>query len=221
MDATWVDIPMSVSVQSTRFSRGIYLRQPYETSVSGTFKVEIKPLYNKAVTSDFQFNFEIRLKIVSSAAWISCNDNAVLHSNGKVISILVDPSSLSPGLYCEFVRVYDENRPDLGPICSIPVTVTKPVVIPKGTSEYNIGVLSFEPGCVERRFIVPPQGCQYIDAVIKDTRDADGTSGDASPSTLVLHALQLYKGTPYRDNEKDVSISPLLFSYYIMYMYIR
>lgn len=206
----WVDIPMLVTIQSSRFARGIYLRQPYETSIAHTFKAELEPYFHKNISADRKFNFEIRIKLVPTAEWITCNEYAVLYSAGKVISIQVDPSKLSPGLYCEFVRVFDETRSDLGPVCSIPITVTKPNVLPNATTELNLGVMSFEPGHVERKYIVPPYGCQYIDAVIRDMRhEVVDESSDSSVSTLVLHAIQLFKGVAYRDNEKDVSLMSL------------
>lgn len=288
----WSDIPVNIKIQSERFSRGIYLKQPYETSNASTYKVLIEPFFKEKTAAAVKVHFEVRLKLESSASWVRCNEHVILLASGKDIQVYLDPTGLTEGLHVEFIRAFDEDNLQLGPIFSIPITVVKPEVI--HTTEVSFGIMNLSPGERVRRFICPPLGCQFVDAVIKDIRHVaqsstslsavteagDGTvrfnlgessttitagegstgfeharesnrklnnnhgSGselndfgdtfslinetlkatngtsvgseneynapDISPSVIVVHALQTFRGTPYRDNEKEsyVTLKP-------------
>ena len=143
----------------------------------------------------------------------------------------------------------------IGPLFEIPVTVVKPEVMVPNTLSYEFGVRSLASGERVRKFLVPPLGCTYIDAVIRDCRtikDEDesiqshpvaddkisnvppeeeedgrgiisadvgeelygggGTGVDGSGKQIVLHSIQLFRGTPYRDIEEKVRLINMLYA---------
>lgn len=269
----WADILITINLQSERFNRGIYLRQHYETSNASTYVASIEPFFKEKTPPAVKVNFEVRVKLECSASWFRCNEHIILLASGKQLTIFVDPTGLTEGVHAEFVRGYDEDNYQLGPMFVIPVVVVKPEVVT--ATHYSLGQLSLAPNERYRRFIVPPKGTQYVDAIIRDTRQSgtaspsndalqhqapthenlasvssvrfnphpsvlgevkrqgsetetldsfsminetvkatqagtsiaesviEYTSPDISPSLIVVHALQLFRGTPYRDNEKD------------------
>lgn len=259
------DIPFKVQVNSERFTKGIYLRQPQETSVLNTFKVNISPMFESCgySTEDSadasttgaiahgpldKINYEQRIVLKKSMNdgidFIRCPQKVLMTRSGKLISITVDPRNLTPGVvYSEYVRGYvddgedglTEGKPFL---FDIPIVVVKPVVIAPGIGEYCLNnpykPLVFDDSTVRvRNFIAPPEGCQYVDVIVSDTRqlqqpkrstdgasetssdtsvydselscDGDGTD-DSTVRMIVLHALQVFNGTPYKHNEKQVYI---------------
>ena len=215
-----VDIPVRFEVLSRRFSRGIYFRQPSESTVSSTLKVEIKPrfdllpegelesaYFNGKSIQEAKIDYELRLNLVSSCDWIKAPQNVLLVQSGKIISVQVDPTRLAQGVHVEFIRAYDVNNPQKGCIFKIPVTVVKPEVISPLVVSHNLGTnLELPPTDRVRRFIVPPPGCTFIDVILHDKRhhsSEENCAGDSSTRMVVVHALQLLPGEPYRDHEKQ------------------
>jgi hypothetical protein len=103
----------------------------------------------------------------------------VSESSSPLLSSLLSPSSSSsPFKSSSSSPLYVHIRMHvLGPQFEIPVTVVRPETIKDGSpswcleSDSNDKVVSFKPNERIRRFIVPPKGCTYIDAVIVDSRD--------------------------------------------------
>lgn len=220
MHDTSLDIPIRFEVLSRRFSRGIYLRQPSESTVSSTFKVEIKPQFALLPDNDKELSyfggnsiqhakidFEMRLSLESSCDWIKVPSKVLLVQAGKIISVQVDPTKLIPGVHVEFIRAFDESNPNKGCVFKIPITVVKPEVIPPHVISHTLGTdLQLPPTDRVRKFLVPPPGCSFIDVVVKDRRnscESDQYSDDSSTRMVVVHALQLLPGEPYRDHEKQ------------------
>ena len=166
------DINFSIKCHHTNFSQGIYLRQPHESSTANTYSFTILPEFpENLLDQSIKFKFEMRLRLESTAAWITVPQYALLLQSGKQISIYIDPRKLPIGLHVEFIKIYDVNRPlSNGPIIKIPITVIRPVILQDGVTSYNLRCLKFEPGERVRKFITPPRGCTYIDMVIRDPR---------------------------------------------------
>ena len=203
-ESKWKDIGFSIKVESQRFSRGIYLRQPLEANTADTFKVAITTDFHDDVSAMAQTEFESRTLLSSTVPWVKCAERVLLVQGSKSIAIFIDPRDLPPGVHVAFVRGCDEGHPELGPQFQIPITVVRPEIIPYQCPSYrmemvnkkNTGVsgvptsntdkynLTFSPGERMRRFIVPPRGCTFIDAVITDSRIEQGsTSVSTSTST--------------------------------------
>ena len=158
-------IPIKVEVNSERFTRGIYLRHPYETSIVNSYKVDITPMFvacgeqltnsglpvhtNNILESRFiqgvdltrQIHYERRVRLVSSASWIKCPSRMLLVQSGKQISIVVDPRELKyECVYSEFVRGYpDTDEEDVKEIMKQPFIFDIPITVirPKVIGEHT------------------------------------------------------------------------------------
>lgn len=223
----WSDIGYKIDLGSERFVRGIYLRQYQETLTANTFKCTVTPIFHDEVSPDVKVNFEVRVKLSCSVSWIEIPEHLLMTEAGKTFSIYVDPTKLSSGVHNGFVKAYDETRPGAGPIFEVPVTVIKPDLVPDGTINLDVGDLNLIAAERHRRFLVPPKGCTFVDCIITDTRhtlssppetvmgvkesnedqDQLPPGMDSSGRMIVLHALQTFRGTPYRDNEKHSYIT--------------
>ena len=260
-----LDYHLEVEVVNDNFTRGIYLRHPSEVNSLGTYKVTVKPIFPVNISVDIRIGFEWTLELQSSAAWVRCADYLMFAQSGKTFSVEVDPTLLGEGFHTAYIRAYVHGNRAAGFVCEVPITVIKPIVIfpcswtedicssndivptrsstelTPGSNQWSLGVVRLEPGERYRKFIVPPLGCTYIDAIITDSRhaaveggescddqvdDAEGASeavsagsgaADSSGRMVLLHALQLIKGIPYRDNEKDVS--DLIISFHANFIY--
>lgn len=211
----WKDVWYKVSVNSERFARGIYLRQPHEASTASSFEVTVTPQFHEDTLPATKVKYEVRVKLAPTVSWVKCAEHCVLMQAGKSVAVMVDPRALPPGLHTAFVEGFVDSPEgtDMGPLFKIPVTVVRPEIFPEGTTTLDIGAVTFSEAERYRRFIVPPSGCQFVDLVVNDTRTpsravADGSSTgenkvDDNSRLLALHALQLFRGTPYRDNEED------------------
>ena len=219
------DIGYKIDLNSERFTRGIYLKQYYETLTANTFKCTVSPIFHEDTAPNVKVSFEVRVRLTCSASWVEIPEHVLMVEAGKTFSIYVDPTKLPLGINNCFVKAYDEARPGAGPIFEVPITVVKPELIPDGTTVLDLGEYKLQPAERKRSFIVPPRGCTFIDCILRDTRDAsealvppstsnsvdstpaDQISTDSSGRMIVLHSLQTFRGTPYRDNEKEIYIT--------------
>jgi tripeptidyl-peptidase-2 len=203
----WAGVHYNVTVQGDRFKRGIYLRGDVETCSKDTFKVQIDAIFKDNATVEEKIAYEVRMHLETTADWVKCPPKLLMVKSEKVITVSVDPSKLLPGVHVAFVNVYDEANMERGVLFRVPVTVCKPVVIARGVTDLDLGLLTFDVDSRIRDFIILPPGCTYIDVVVRDARsitDATKDSVDLTPRLLVVHAVQLYSGVAYRDNEKQV-----------------
>lgn len=236
---TSLDIPIRFTVMSRRFSRGIYLRQPSESAVSSTFKVEIKPQFSLLPEGDKEtvyfggrtiqqtkISFEMRLSLVSSCDWIKAPPKVLLVQAGKLISIQVDPTKLSPGVHVEFIRAYDENNLEKGCVFKIPVTVVKPQVMAPLEVAHCLGTnLNLPPSERIRRFLVPPPGCSFIDVVVKDRRVSCASpehSDDSSTRMVWAHRIILIFTRAFTASHLHItSLSYHLFRYSLFHFTLQ
>ena len=227
-ESKWKDIGFSIKVESQRFSRGIYLRQPLEANTADTFRVAISTDFHDDVSPMAQTEFESRTLLSSTVPWVKCAERVLLVQGSKSIAIFIDPRDLPPGVHVAFVRGYDEGHPELGPQFQIPITVVRPEIIPYQCPSYRMemvnikstgvsGVptsntdkcnLTFTPGERMRRFIVPPRGCTFIDAVITDSRIEQGSASTSTPSPPVISSTvpPVSSNTDTGDVEVEVEV---------------
>lgn len=224
-----LDYALNVTVQSSSFRRGIYLRHPSEVSKRETYKVTVDPIFPELASSDAKLNFELKLRLSCPDQWVTCPDYLILAKSGKTFSIEVDPRALPEGMHVSSVQGSLDDHPEAGFIFQVPITVLKPQIV-SGFDAYgprddmdnsmSLGTLSLEQGERLRKFLVPPLGCTYIDAIISDSRHAPlegaestsaapdeketSVSGDASSRLLAVHAVQLMQGSSYSKHEKQV-----------------
>ena len=169
-----IDLPLRVRVAGdVRFSRGIYLRQPAEIAATSTHSIEVRPQFREDAQPEDKFNFEMRLSLRSSAAWLRCPDRVELLQGGKVFSVQLDPCALPEGLHVASVTAFDEANPHKGAVFELPVTVIVPLVVGSGGSgggnvddadamELTLPTVTLHPCERVRKFIVPPLGCTGI-----------------------------------------------------------
>lgn len=147
----WYDVGYNISCNSERFERGIYLRQPYETSIENTFKIDITPKFKEGTPNEVLYNYEVRMKLVASQRWVTCPDHMLMTNAGKLINVIVDPTKLPPGLHVCIIKCYKEQQYNVTgdnshnlSLIDIPITVMKPEVLPVGITslscDYNLEV---------------------------------------------------------------------------------
>ena len=225
------DIGYKIDINSERFSRGIYLRQYYETLTANTFKCTVSPIFHENTSPDVKISFEVRVNLViqyigCNEGWVEIPDKILMTEAGKTFSIYVDPSKLPTGIHTCLVKAFDDARIGAGAIFEVPITVIKPEFISDGTTSFEFGTLNLLPGERRRSFLVPPKGCTYVDCIVRDTRSSTESSVpstqtsieganpadqiasiDSSGRMIAIHSLQIFRGTPYRDNEKQTYIT--------------
>lgn len=202
----WSGVHYKVIVLGDRFKRGIYLRGSLETSIKDSFKVAVTPTFRDKVSAEDKIEYELHLDLESTQSWVQCPASMLLVRSEKVFTITVDPSQLPSGVHVAFVRAFEEGNREKGFIFQVPVVITKPQIVPKGTSEMDLGLIEFTEVDRYRKFLIPPSGCNFVDIIVKDPRLAATQAADASPRVLVLHTVHLFMGVPYRDFEKQVKL---------------
>jgi tripeptidyl-peptidase-2 len=201
------DVAYHVTIDSLSGSpRGVYLRQPHETTVAHSLSVAVEPVWpmqDNPTTESQQakIKFQRQFKLKSTCpAWVKVPSDFVLMSEGRSFKMDVDPRGLPPGLHTAQVLAVDTATPDAGPLFQVPVTVTVP--LPNPSSEkttIDFGDLTFGPAEVRRFFVVPPLGTTWMDVVLTDTRE---DTEDASAKLYALHTVQLLPHAAYRDFEE-------------------
>ena len=133
-DTPFEDVSYSVRIDGKAGNpRGIYLRQPDETSVKQTFGISVSPRFQRKgvdIEDEHQkqrIDFELMCAIESTADWVSVPDHFMLMNNGRVFKINVDTSQLPPGLHTADVLGYDSHNMGRGPVWRVPITVAKPL----------------------------------------------------------------------------------------------
>ena len=200
------DVHYHVAIENLSGSpRGVYLRQPHETSVPLSLAVSIDPQWRRQdvttrTAQQEKIAYETHFTITSTApGWVKTPAHFILMNNGRSFKIDVDPSQLPPGLHTAQVLGVDANHPDAGPLFRVPITVTKPMPLPEDTTTLDLGVLSFTPAETKRFFVVPPLGATWMDVVLTDMRQP---SEEAYTKLYALHTVQLLPHAAYRDFEQ-------------------
>lgn len=111
---------------------GIYLRDPFETSRSNTFLVDVSPAWPSwRSTSDKLAFGTVGLRLESSApAWVTVGSFLALPAGGRSFSVAVDPSALPPGAHFAEVIGFDARAEPSAvpcPVFRLPITVVKPI----------------------------------------------------------------------------------------------
>jgi len=173
-----------------------------------TFSLTVDPIFHDGISIEEKIKFEVRVRLECSAPYVQCPENVYLNSQGKTFNVVVDPRQLGVGVHVTKLKGYDE-RYKIGPIFEFPITIIKPEVVSEHTTSLAIDTVALEEAQRYRRFVVPPRGCQFIDVVIHDARQSSAAATDDSNDSarnIIFHALQIYKGVPYRDHEKEDAI---------------
>ncbi len=185
-------------------TRGVYLRQPEETSVKQTFSVAIDPIFGTNDDADAELQqkrieFEMKTSLQATEPWVEVPDYFMLMHNGRSFKFTVDPTNLEPGLHTAQILGYDMNNMSFGPRFSVPITVAKSL---DQSSSISLGELEFEYNEVKRFFLDVPIGATWMDVTVKDCREQD-LDQENSNRLLVLHTIQLLPHKAYRDAQEQ------------------
>jgi tripeptidyl-peptidase-2 len=193
----------NVVIKDRNNARGVYLREPAETSQLQEITVQVTPKYPKhddPTQNPTKFGMEMQLSLECSAEWISAPNYMIMASSGRGMNIRVDPTNLKPGFHYGTIAAYDTANPSLGAVFKIPVSVCKADVAQSNVVQYNN--LRFRSGDIVRNFIQVPNGANFADITVS-------TVGRPTPARFIVHVLQLNTDTRYTTFEQEFAFSLL------------
>ena len=82
----------------------------------------------------------------------------------------MSPASLPPGAHYAEVAGIDASARGVGPLFVLPVTVLMPhadLSLPGAPPVATFEALHFNPGHIERRFVVPPRGASWATICVR------------------------------------------------------
>jgi tripeptidyl-peptidase-2 len=181
-------------------ARGVYLREADATAAVSTHEVSVTPKWHEDTPPEAKTSLDLHLNLTSDAPWCRVPSHLHMASGGRGFSVVIDPSSLAPGLHCATITgtlpTGSDSSSSAGSLFQVPITVVKPQVprVPTVNQDITCGL-----GSVHRHFYAPPPGATWVDVTIQDQRE--GSDPDGSSRIMALHLVQLVPKTPYRDQE--------------------
>ncbi|CDW52111.1 tripeptidyl peptidase 2 [Trichuris trichiura] len=150
-------------------SRGVYLRELYEVQQPSEVVVFIEAAFNEhtlaALEPCVRFQFSRLLALRCEAEWVRIPTHLEINSAPRSFRLRIDPTRLEPDRVHYAEVMISTDKPILGPVLCIPITV----VIPMQPKECVNEKLSFTnvllsvSGC-RRHFIHVPKGCNTAGA---------------------------------------------------------
>ncbi|MGP1272112.1 MAG: S8 family serine peptidase [Phycisphaerales bacterium] len=171
-------------------TRGIYLREPYETDEPTEISIDLTPSWPEDTDNRRKVDFEMRLKLEATEPWIETARFHNLASSGRSTTVRVDPTGLQPGAHFAQILAYDEARPERGPAFTMPVTVIKGIELDANDAYTHRETITTTSGQLQKWFFHTPDHATWMDVII--TRRDDDTS-----RTLVVHTTQLREDQPF------------------------
>lgn len=164
------NMQFSVSIaEGGNVHRGLYLREPAETSQLIQRGVRIKPHFpgddDSGKLNPSKVAFEIKVALVATQSWIMAPDHMILMHSERTFVMRVDPTHLPPGVHYGEIHGFDVNCVAMGPIFRVPVTVLKPSPLGKDGSDNSVFVqnrVKLTPGEIKRYFIHVPHGATWF-----------------------------------------------------------
>ncbi|KAI8836057.1 subtilase family-domain-containing protein [Chytriomyces cf. hyalinus JEL632] len=196
-----LDVFYEVAVTGPNRGRGLYLRNPVETSVVQRPSVNVKPLFVRpldAETTSKMLEFEAHVSLQSTVPWIQCPEFVMIPSKGRDFLINVDPTGLAPGLHVGDILGIDTNLPSAGPLFRIPVTVCKV----DNTAVADVALtrfsnMEFTSGEIVRKYISVPSYANFATITVK-SKDRVGNAA------FWLMMEQIHAQTPYSSFENGM-----------------
>ncbi len=185
-----------VRVLSLHNARGIYLREPSETSHPVDLSINVRPVFPEDADNRDKVDYEMHVALEATEDWVQTGSGFVLTHGGLMFSVRVDPTRLAPGVHFAEILGHDSTTKNRGPIFRIPVTVIRTV---PSASQAGVAIeerLSLQPGQVERRFLAVPEECTWADVSLK--LETEGNS-----RVIVMHTVQASPGESFEDGERN------------------
>jgi len=213
-DVPYRDVTFTATVPGRQQAncRGIYLREPCDTTSATFHQVKVQPQFREMDPSlnRSKIDMELSIALISSVAWVKVPQYVVLPFSGRIFNVSVDPSGLQSGeAHLGFVSGFDSSRPQLGPLFKLPITVVRPVsptICPQLQESAVIKRMGthFGPGSMQRTFASVPTGCTWAEFTVT-TKAFDG-----SARLFILHVLHIYHMFQARSHEKNMYSGSLL-----------
>jgi len=220
--ADWDGLRFQVQVDGTK--RGLYLRQPEQTRAKTDHTVSVSPKFHEDAPNDDKIKFEMRIKLMTAASYVTIPDSLVLVHGGKGFGFSIDPTALPEGYHFCTINGYNADALERGPVFEVPITVIRPRANPSSTpgAPMDLGARLYGPGTTTRDFLVPPEGATWVNIIVTDQRplppattEADSgaakmglvpslgpdRSAEDTVRVVCLHTIQMMPQSPYRDFE--------------------
>ncbi|MCL4177805.1 MAG: S8 family serine peptidase [Verrucomicrobia bacterium] len=185
---------LEVTLPRQRNARGVYLREPEETSRPLDVTVRVSPHFSKSTDNRVKVDYQRRFRLESSAAWIEAPGHLMLAHAGRSFELRIDPTQLDPGVHYAEVTGFDLGDATAGPAFRLPVTVIRPVPVSDSNPAIWTETIPLTAAQLERRFLVVPAGATRAELTVR--------AGDLdSPRRLIVHALQVLPLHAYTDTQ--------------------
>ncbi|KAL5039454.1 hypothetical protein BDV3_002950 [Batrachochytrium dendrobatidis] len=197
----------AITIPERDDARGIYLRDVVETSELQQLAVKVSPVFprkDEPSQNLSKLSMEVQVLLKCSDRWISAPNFVLLNNSGRAFNIRVDPTQLRPGFHYGTITGYDANKPEVGSIFTIPITVCKPEVVTSALTETSCYVkydsLSFKSGDIQRHFVHVPLGANFAELIMR-------SEGRQTSANFYVHMLQLHPQSRYPMYEKKYTFS--------------
>jgi tripeptidyl-peptidase-2 len=188
-------VRFEVNLPARGDARGVYLREPEESSRAHDLLVEVAAVFADTDSNRARITFERHLRLQSTASWVQAPAAFVVVPGMRSFKIKVDPRALPPGVHFAEVRGTDSAEPGRGALFRVPITVIRSETLPAEDPTWR-KTLSFEPGRIRRVFFAVPERATWADLVIR-------TDDPETPRQIVAHAVQLVPGSSYAEWSTD------------------
>ncbi|XP_055608253.1 tripeptidyl-peptidase 2 isoform X1 [Uranotaenia lowii] len=193
------DLRFSVTVGSNG-AKGIHIRNGLLTKPE-EFSVNVEPvLFNdKYAAPPEKINFNVRLTLIPTEAWIQCGSFLDLCYSARTFSVKIDPTGLSAGVHKACIKAFDSACVEKGTLFEIPVTVVQPMVIDPKTLEYSSPeAVVCKPNTILRNFFLVPKHATWAVLEMIST-DANDTVG----GKFLIHTMQIMPMKNCKAQEKQ------------------
>lgn len=158
-------IKVNVGDGKHRTARGIYLREPWETSKIRDFVVQVGAQFKFKSDHEAKLKFErnIVLKVSSGGEqFVQSPEYFKLAHGANQFSVRINPTNLEHGVvhHTEITGI-DVNNTNLGPIFRVPITVIVPKEVEKGTDYILNRKLKLDPAVPDHYFVKVPAGASF------------------------------------------------------------
>ncbi|XP_067010836.2 tripeptidyl-peptidase 2 [Anabrus simplex] len=168
-------------------SKGIHLRGGLQDRPKD-YTVTVEPFFLDPDNTDAarKIAFGMKLALTCRDAWVQYPVHIDMAYMSRIFTVRIDPTSLPVGVHSTLIKAYDVACVDKGPVFVVPITVVRPLEIPKEKlrPELNYRNVVFLPNTMHRHFILVPDDATW--AVLRVQCTEKDKSG-----RFVLHTLQL------------------------------
>jgi len=190
-------IHFAVDLPGRDGARGIYLREPHETTRPLVTTVRVRPMFHEKTEPQTKLSLNMPIALECSEPWVQCGEHLLLTSSGASFEIQVDPTTLNPGVHFTEIRGFDADHRDRGPLFRLPVTVVRASQEQGRGADGENGAtlfteqLPFEPARIVRRFFHVPAGATWADLTLRLKKPVP------TSRRFVIHAVQTQAGKSF------------------------